>query len=167
MSKEIGTLIKSIEHLTEQEAAAIAMLCRDGMLYNAILKDASFKKDAVVLHSPGPSKAFISENDVRNFLIEIGVPANLYGFTYMRVAIMKVSENPELLHNITKGLYPAIAAECNTTWNRVDRAIRHGIDCIYARGNADLLNKLTPAARNGRVTGSEFIGVAVEYLRMR
>lgn len=162
MSKEIGNLIKSIESLSEQEAVAIAMLCRGGFLYEAVLKDASFKEAPLKLNLPTmPANG----KGIRDFLIEIGVPANLYGFTYLHKAIAKVSEDPELIHNVTKSLYPEIAKECNTTWSRVDRAIRHAIDSVYARGNIELMNKLTPAARNGRSTGSEFIAVAAEYLR--
>lgn len=102
-------------------------------------------------------------------LIDLGIPANLLGYRYLKLALSKALENPSILDSMTKGLYPAIAVEERTTSSRVERAIRHAIEVGFSRGNILTLTEMfgyTANANIGKVTNSEFIATLAEYIRM-
>ena len=82
------------------------------------------------------------EKDVTDIIHEIGVPAHIKGYQYLREAIMLSVEDNEMLSAVTKILYPAIAKKYHTTSSRVERAIRHAIEVAWNRGNMDILDSM-------------------------
>src|SRR5690554_8039313 len=93
---------------------------------------------------------------------EIGVPAHIKGYQYLREAINMVVNNMDYLSGITKKLYPGIADRFNTTPSRVERAIRHAIEVAWSRGRVDTINSLfgyTIQDDKGKPTNSEFIAM--------
>lgn len=109
------------------------------------------------------------EIDITNIIHEIGVPAHIKGYHYLREAIIMVVENMELLNAVTKELYPAIATANHTTPSRVERAIRHAIEVAWNRGKLETIDKLfgyTVQNDKGKPTNSEFIAIIADKLRI-
>lgn len=109
------------------------------------------------------------ETDITNVIHEVGVPAHIKGYQYLREAITLVVENIELLSAVTKELYPSIAKKYNTTPSRVERAIRHAIEVAWNRGKIDTINSLfgyTVHNDKGKPTNSEFIAIIADKLRL-
>ena len=109
------------------------------------------------------------EAEITNIIHEIGVPAHIKGYLYLREGITMVVENIELLSAVTKELYPSIAKKFNTTPSRVERAIRHAIEVAWSRGKVDTINKLfgyTVHNDKGKPTNSEFIAMVADKLRI-
>ena len=101
---------------------------------------------------------------------EVGVPAHIKGYQYLRDAIIMVIEEPEMLNSITKILYPTIAKRNQTTPSRVERAIRHAIEVAWSRGNMDIINSLfsyTVSTGKGKPTNSEFIALIADKIRLQ
>ena len=97
------------------------------------------------------------ENDVTEVIHDVGIPAHIKGYHYLRDAIMIVIKEPEMLNSITKILYPTIAKSNQTTPSRVERAIRHAIEVAWSRGNMDYINSLfsyTVSTGKGKPTNS-------------
>lgn len=109
------------------------------------------------------------EASITNIIHEIGVPAHIKGYMYLREAITMVYNNIELLGSITKILYPDIAKKFNTTASRVERAIRHAIEVAWSRGNIDSISALfgyTINISKAKPTNSEFIAMVADRLRL-
>lgn len=109
------------------------------------------------------------EAKITNIIHEIGVPAHIKGYLYLREAIGMVVENMDLLSAVTKELYPSIAKKFNTTSSRVERAIRHAIEVAWSRGKVDTINNLfgyTVHTDKGKPTNSEFIAMVADKLRL-
>ncbi len=107
--------------------------------------------------------------DVTNMIHQIGVPAHIRGYIYLRDAIVMVVNDIEILGAVTKQLYPTIATKYDTTPSRVERAIRHAIEVAWNRGNVDMLSRLfgnTINSNRGKPTNSEFIAMIADRLRM-
>ena len=110
------------------------------------------------------------ETEITNIIHEIGVPAHIKGYMYLREAITMVVNDMELLSAVTKELYPSIAKKYNTTASRVERAIRHAIEVAWGRGQIDAINKLfgyTIHNDKGKPTNSEFIAIIADKLRLK
>ena len=106
---------------------------------------------------------------VTNVIHEVGVPAHIKGYQYLREAIMMVVNDIEVINQITKQLYPDIAKKFHTTPSRVERAIRHAIEVAWSRGNADEVENIfgyTISASKGKPTNSEFIAMIADKLRL-
>lgn len=106
---------------------------------------------------------------ITSIIHEIGVPAHIKGYLYLREAITMVYNNLELLGAITKTLYPKIAEKYNTTPSRVERAIRHAIEVAWSRGNMDSIRTLfgyTINVSKAKPTNSEFIAMIADKLRI-
>ncbi|GAE31894.1 sporulation transcription factor Spo0A [Halalkalibacter hemicellulosilyticus] len=106
---------------------------------------------------------------ITNIIHEIGVPAHIKGYMYLREAITMVYNDIELLGSITKVLYPDIAKKFNTTSSRVERAIRHAIEVAWSRGNIDSISNLfgyTVSHSKAKPTNSEFIAMVADKLRI-
>lgn len=117
-----------------------------------------------------PQKMFGSlENDVTNIIHEIGVPAHIKGYQYLRDAIILAVNDMEMLNSITKILYPTIAKRHQTTPSRVERAIRHAIEVAWSRGKMDTIDALfgyTVSTGKGKPTNSEFIALIADKIRL-
>ena len=109
------------------------------------------------------------ETDVTNMIHEIGVPAHIKGYQYLRDAIMMAVEDMNMLNSITKILYPTIAKNHRTTPSRVERAIRHAIEVAWSRGKMDTIDELfgyTVSVGKGKPTNSEFIALIADKIRL-
>ncbi|GAB3052287.1 sporulation transcription factor Spo0A [Virgibacillus ainsalahensis] len=109
------------------------------------------------------------EASITNIIHEIGVPAHIKGYMYLREAITMVYNDIELLGSVTKVLYPDIAKKFNTTASRVERAIRHAIEVAWSRGNIDSISALfgyTVNISKAKPTNSEFIAMVADRLRL-
>lgn len=109
------------------------------------------------------------EVEVTSIMHEIGVPAHIKGYQYLRDAIMMVVKDLDIINSITKQLYPSIAREYNTTPSRVERAIRHAIEVAWSRGQVDAIDSLFGYTINngkGKPTNSEFIAMIADKLRL-
>ncbi len=110
------------------------------------------------------------EKDVTGMIHEIGVPAHIKGYQYLREAIMMAVEDIEMLNSITKVLYPTIAKRFQTTPSRVERAIRHAIEVAWSRGRMETLDALfgyTINTGKGKPTNSEFIALIADKIRLQ
>ncbi|WP_335870635.1 sporulation transcription factor Spo0A [Bacillus sp. 2205SS5-2] len=106
---------------------------------------------------------------ITSIIHEIGVPAHIKGYLYLREAISMVYNDIELLGSITKVLYPDIAKKYNTTASRVERAIRHAIEVAWSRGNIESISSLfgyTVSMTKAKPTNSEFIAMVADKLRL-
>ncbi|HHW62164.1 MAG TPA: sporulation transcription factor Spo0A [Syntrophomonadaceae bacterium] len=121
---------------------------------------------STAVSSPTPKNL---EVEVTRIIHEIGVPAHVKGYQYLRDAIMLVVEEVNYLGAVTKELYPTIAQKYDTTPSRVERAIRHAIELAWDRGDIDKINKFfgyTINGEKGKPTNSEFIAIIADKLRL-
>ncbi len=106
---------------------------------------------------------------VTNLIHEVGVPAHIKGYQYLREAIMMVVKDIDVINQITKSLYPQIAQKFSTTPSRVERAIRHAIEVAWGRGQQEAVESIfgyTISASKGKPTNSEFIAMIADKLRL-
>lgn len=109
------------------------------------------------------------EAQVTNIIHQIGVPAHIKGYQYIRTAIMMVIRDTSVINAVTKVLYPSVAVEYGTTASRVERAIRHAIEVAWDRGDLETLNSYfgyTIQNSRGKPTNSEFIAMIADNLRL-
>ena len=109
------------------------------------------------------------DTEITELLHEIGVPAHIKGYLYLREAITMVYNNVEVLGGITKVLYPSIALKYKTTSSRVERAIRHSIEVAWNRGNVEAISQIfayTISYNKSKPTNSEFIAMIADKLRL-
>lgn len=117
-----------------------------------------------------PCKVTINlEKQITDILHDVGIPAHIKGYSYLRTAISYSYENEDYIGSITKMLYPEIARKYNTTGSRVERAIRHAIEIAWGRGNIDTIDEIfgyTISASKSKPTNSEFIAMISDYLNV-
>ena len=109
------------------------------------------------------------ESRVTNMLHEIGIPAHIKGYHYLRDAIIMAVSDMDVLNAITKILYPTVAKKYQTTSSRVERAIRHAIEVAWSRGKLDTLDELfgyTVSTGKGKPTNSEFIALIADTIQL-
>ena len=107
---------------------------------------------------------------VTEIIHQIGIPAHIKGYHYLREAILLSLEDEEMLESVTKLLYPTVAKRFNTTASRVERAIRHAIETAWDRGDLDTIQNLfgyTVSVGKGKPTNSEFIALITDNLRLK
>lgn len=134
---------------------------------------------AFITREPRQKYIELSENEakreenlealVTNIIHEVGVPAHIKGYQYLREAIMMVVNDIDVINQITKSLYPKIAFKYNTTPSRVERAIRHAIEVAWGRGQQEAVESIfgyTISAAKGKPTNSEFIAMIADKLRL-
>ena len=134
-----------------------------------LMSKKSSSKGGLIVKQGGRSNPYSLEARVTNMLHEIGVPAHIRGYHYIREAIIMSVNDIEVLNYITKELYPSIAKKCNTTPSRVERAIRHAIEVAWNRGKVDAIDSLfgyTVSTHKGKPTNSEFIALIADKLRL-
>ena len=110
------------------------------------------------------------EAQVTKIIHQIGVPAHIKGYQYLRSAILMTIEDNEIINSVTKILYPSVAKKYATTTSRVERAIRHAIEVAWDRGDIDTLNSYfgyTIQNNRGKPTNSEFIAMIADNLRLK
>ena len=117
--------------------------------------------------APEEDRASLLKNRVTEIIHEIGVPAHIKGYQYLREAIMIAVDDMEVINAITKVLYPAVAKRFGTTPSRVERAIRHAIEVAWDRGDLETLQKYfgyTVSNSKGKPTNSEFVAMIADRL---
>lgn len=128
--------------------------------------------------SRGKTSGAVSENatpsdietQVTKIIHQIGVPAHIKGYQYLRTAILMTVNNSDIINSVTKVLYPSVAKQYRTTTSRVERAIRHAIEVAWDRGDVDTLNSYfgyTIQNNRGKPTNSEFIAMIADNLRLK
>jgi two-component system response regulator (stage 0 sporulation protein A) len=123
-------------------------------------------KPSVKTQSSRPSSM---ESRITQIMRDVGVPAHIKGYQYMRDAVLLVIEDLELISSVTKRLYPELARRYKTTPSRVERAIRHAIEVAWTRGQVDTIHDLfgyTINTKKGKPTNSEFIAMIADKLRL-
>ena len=136
----------------------------------ANIDDRSSAKFSASSVSVQPREEQDIESIVTGIIHELGVPAHIKGYQYIRTAILMVIENMDMLNYITKRLYPAIAKKYSTTSSRVERAIRHSIEVAWNRGRAETMNEIfgyTVHTGKGKPTNSEFIAMVADRIRLK
>lgn len=109
------------------------------------------------------------ETNITMYIQQLGVPAHIKGYQYIRDAITMVIDDMDTINSITKLLYPTVAKHYNTTASRVERAIRHAIEVAWDRGNPEILNEFfgyTILGSKGKPTNSEFIALIADKIRL-
>lgn len=110
------------------------------------------------------------ETQVTRIIHQIGVPAHIKGYQYLRTAILLTIRDSDMINSVTKVLYPSVAKKYQTTTSRVERAIRHAIEVAWDRGDVDTLNSYfgyTIQNNRGKPTNSEFIAMIADNLRLK
>lgn len=110
------------------------------------------------------------EAQVTKIIHQIGIPAHIKGYQYLRTAILMTIEDNDIINSVTKILYPSVAKKFQTTTSRVERAIRHAIEVAWDRGDVDTLNSYfgyTIQNSRGKPTNSEFIAMIADNLRLK
>ena len=153
----MSMLIKRINQLQDHEQEYFIHDTAQGHLRKSlVLKDSLAANDLEV--------------DITNLIHEIGVPAHIKGYQYLREAIMMSVEDSEMMGSITKILYPTIAKKYRTTASRVERAIRHAIEVAWNRGRMETLDDMfgyTINTGKGKPTNSEFIALIADKIRLK
>jgi two-component system, response regulator, stage 0 sporulation protein A len=124
------------------------------------------EKSVIAIESDSPTDL---NTEITTILHEIGVPAHIKGYLYLRESISMVYNNIEILGSITKILYPEVAKKYRTTSSRVERAIRHAIEVAWNRGNIDAISAIfsyTVSLAKSKPTNSEFIAMIADRLRL-
>lgn len=136
-----------------------------------ILSLASVGSNVEPLHrTPGNAAGNNLEIRVTEILHQIGVPAHIKGYQYLRDSILMAIEDDEIINAVTKRLYPAVAKKHSTTSSRVERAIRHAIEVAWDRGDVDVLNSYfgyTIHTDRGKPTNSEFVAMISDKFRLQ
>lgn len=141
-------------------------------IHQILFRKSSSKKENI--SKINESNILISEGKnmeikITEILHQIGVPAHIKGYQYLRSSIMMSVENPDIINAVTKQLYPSVAKKFDTTSSRVERAIRHAIEVAWDRGDVDILNSYfgyTIHNSRGKPTNSEFIAMISDKLRL-
>ena len=155
-----------VQRLTELGVGCFLLKpCR----FEGILRNLNMLRD-VNVESPEPRKGSLIETLVTNVIHEIGVPAHIKGYQYVRYAIILAVKDMDVINSITKTLYPQVAAYFGTTPSRVERAIRHAIEVAWDRGDLETLQKYfgeTVSNTNGKPTKAEFIALIADKLQLQ
>ncbi len=118
----------------------------------------------------GDDRSVDIEAQVTKIIHQIGVPAHIKGYQYLRTAILLTIKDSDIINSVTKVLYPSVAKKYSTTTSRVERAIRHAIEVAWDRGDVDTLNSYfgyTIQNSRGKPTNSEFIAMIADNLRLK
>ena len=132
--------------------------------------DALIKSKGKVDQQKDSSHSPDMEAQVTKIIHQIGIPAHIKGYQYLRAAILMVIEDNDIINSVTKILYPSVAKKFQTTTSRVERAIRHAIEVAWDRGDVDTLNSYfgyTIQNSRGKPTNSEFIAMIADNLRLK
>ena len=130
----------------------------------AVLKNRNADKNDISVSRPD------IETQVTKIIHQIGVPAHIKGYQYLRSAILMTIDDNDIINSVTKVLYPTVAKQYKTTTSRVERAIRHAIEVAWDRGDVDTLNSYfgyTIQNNRGKPTNSEFIAMIADNLRLK
>ena len=109
------------------------------------------------------------ERQISRFMLELGIPAHLRGYQFLRSAVLMCVQDMELVGSVTKLLYPDLARMYGTTAQKIERAIRNAIEVSLERGNSDIFEELfgyRNTSEYSRPTNSEYIATVADYIRL-
>ena len=155
------------QNLFEECVEAGAAYCMINPLDFTFLAERKLKSRRRGMAKPGD---FDLESQVTKIIHQIGVPAHIKGYQYLRTAIIMAINDTDIINSVTKVLYPTVAKQYSTTSSRVERAIRHAIEVAWDRGDLDVLNSFfgyTVQNSRGKPTNSEFIAMIADNLRLK
>lgn len=138
-------------------------------LSERIMRLMAKRSDKLIRKKVTPNAHNDLESQVTKVIHQIGVPAHIKGYQYLRTAILMTIEDNDVINSVTKILYPSVAKQYQTTSSRVERAIRHAIEVAWDRGDLDTLNAYfgyTIQNSRGKPTNSEFIAMIADNLRL-
>ena len=133
-------------------------------------RNSKVDKGADVVGASADGESPDIEAQVTRIIHQIGVPAHIKGYQYLRTAILLTVKDSDIINSVTKILYPSVAKKYQTTTSRVERAIRHAIEVAWDRGDVDTLNSYfgyTIQNNRGKPTNSEFIAMIADNLRLK
>lgn len=162
---DIDLLITRIRELKNYKPAQVNNFISRESTFNTTTSKAQY----IDLKNMSSNKDDSIEALVTNIIHEVGVPAHIKGYQYLREAIIMVINDIDVINQITKCLYPQIAEKFHTTPSRVERAIRHAIEVAWGRGQQDVVENIfgyTVSAAKGKPTNSEFIAMISDKLRL-
>ena len=162
---DIDLLITRIRELKNYKPAQVNNFISRESTFNTTTS----KSPYIDLKNMSSNKDDSIEALVTNIIHEVGVPAHIKGYQYLREAIIMVINDIDVINQITKCLYPQIAEKFHTTPSRVERAIRHAIEVAWGRGQQDVVENIfgyTVSAAKGKPTNSEFIAMISDKLRL-
>ncbi len=137
---------------------------------NSLAASRGVKGTDAVAASDTEDKTPDIESQITRIIHQIGVPAHIKGYQYLRTAILLTVRDSDMINSVTKILYPSVAKKYSTTTSRVERAIRHAIEVAWDRGDVDTLNSYfgyTIQNNRGKPTNSEFIAMIADNLRLK
>ena len=137
------------------------------MMAERIIQISSWKGVGITAHYEAQEDLTVVITEI---LHQIGVPAHIKGYQYVREAIKLTVENPEMLNSVTKILYPTVAKNFKSTSSRVERAILHAIEVAWDRGDVEVLNSYfgyTIQSQRGKPTNSEFVAMISDKIRLK
>ena len=154
---------------SEANALGISYLLAKPFSLDTLLSRLDMITNSASVKNNDEDRRSILARAVTNVIHEVGVPAHIKGYHYVREAIMMAVEDMDILNAITKILYPSVAKKFETTPSRVERAIRHAIETAWNRGDVDTLNRFfgyTVSNSKGKPTNSEFIAMIADKLSL-
>ena len=146
----------------------IAAAREETLRQKKVEEETSGKKETRALSAAGYTESSL-EADITSIIREIGIPAHIKGYHYLRDAIIMAVNDMDVLNAITKILYPTVAKKYQTTSSRVERAMRHAIEVAWSRGKLDTLDELfgyTVSTGKGKPTNSEFIALIADTIQL-
>ena len=179
-----GVLEQAAKDKVQMKTVVVSALYRDQIVSQAMSRGVSFfmpkpceltslldqMRRAVNEGEESEDESQALEREVTAVIHEVGVPAHIKGYQFLRDAILLTMNEPEYINAVTKRLYPEIAKKNGTTASRVERAIRHAIEVAWDRGDVDTLNSYfgyTIHNLRGKPTNSEFIAMIADNLSLR
>ena len=138
-------------------------------LLNFIKSEANGVAEVAAVSEALPDVTESIDDTITEYLMQFGVPVHLLGFNYIRRAISLSIERPDIVNNITKTLYPALAKEFMSTPCRIERGIRHAIEVAWDKGNKQALQRIfkNTLIGKGKPTNSQFIATLADRLRLK
>ncbi|MBQ7907380.1 MAG: sporulation transcription factor Spo0A [Clostridia bacterium] len=168
----MASMVSSQNVFIEATAAGAAICLMKPLDYNSLCAhiDTIYKARTNQLDSERTPTQDDIEANVTKVIHQIGVPAHIKGYQYLRTAILMTISDNEIINSVTKILYPSVAKKYSTTTSRVERAIRHAIEVAWDRGDVDTLNSYfgyTIHNNRGKPTNSEFIAMIADNMRLK
>ena len=161
---------ESVSELSSDKTAYLVKRSADFQLFNRVIKELLDTQRNKISGVRARDTGASLERNVTGVMHALGIPAHIKGYQFLRTAIIKAVNDPEIINYVTKSLYPGVAKAHGTTPSRVERAIRHAIEVAWDRGDVDTLNSYfgyTISRQRGKPTNSEFIAMIADNLRIK
>lgn len=170
----IASLVSSPQIFVDATESGAALCLPKPFDYNSLVEHIKKISSARIPKKSDSNQEKVSHGDIETqvtkIIHQIGVPAHIKGYQYLRTAILMTINDSDIINSVTKVLYPSVAKKYSTTTSRVERAIRHAIEVAWDRGDIDTLNSYfgyTIQNNRGKPTNSEFIAMIADNMRLK